>query len=102
MTITSCLLLVATSNSPGLRRHFLRPRQSSVYGYFEGGKSFREAGLVVGGADEPGLAGIRFAQDPLVVQHFRGSVVERVIASLPITIVARRILRKIQAAHGRM
>ena len=62
----------------------------------------REARRIVRRGDEPRLARVGLAQHALVVQHLRHGVVEGIIAALPGAIVARRLVREVQAAHGRM
>ncbi len=61
-----------------------------------------EAGGIVRRRHEPGFARIRLAQHALIVQHLRHRVVEGVIAALPGAVVARRLVREIQAAHRGM
>src|SRR5581483_6250738 len=87
------------------RRHLAcrsRGAQGSVDRNLEGRKGFGQTRLVMGRADEPGLARIRLAQNPLIVQDPGRGIVEGVVAALPVTIVARRLVRKVQPAHGRV
>src|SRR5579872_2548059 len=77
-----------------------RRAQRSVDRDLEGCKGLGEAGLIVRGADEPGLSRVGLAQDAFIVQHPGSGVVEGVIAALPIAVIARWIVRKVQAAHG--
>ena len=61
-----------------------------------------EARVIVRRGHEPRLARIRLAQDALIVQHLRHGVVEGIVAALPVAVGARRIVREVQAAHGRV
>ena len=60
-----------------------------------------KAGIIVRRGDEPGLARIRLAQNALIVQHLCRRVVEGVVAALPVPVVARRLVREIQARSSR-
>src|ERR1700722_1537233 len=74
--------------------------ERALDGHLEGSERVLEARLIVRRGHEPWFARIRLAQDALIVQHARHGVVEGVVAALPVAVGARRIVGKVQAAHG--
>ena len=52
----------------------------------------------MGGTDEPGFPGIRFAQDPPFMQFRRQRVIECIICAHPIAIIGGRGFAKEQTA----
>src|SRR5580692_7428740 len=103
-TIASSFSLVATFGRRS-GQHFVTGAarlERGVDGDLERLQRVGETGGIVRGRDEPGLPRVRLAQHAFVVQYLRHRIVEGIIAAFPGAVVARRLMREVQAAHRGM